>query len=713
MIKRKLKQIFIIFLTTLTCTMGICSTVAGANNQEIVEEYVVIEDGIEKHVTVTETGVSDIEAEWGLGELLDGVVGVVFWVVKLIPMTIARLFMSLVSLAINGTEGFVSGFTLDKVLFNEIPLLQVNFFQMPEADAFNSEMITSLRKNVSIWYVSIRNLAAVILAIMALYVGIRMAISSVAEEKAKYKKMLVDWVVSLGLLFVLHYIMVFVVEINDSIVEVLRNIRDNTLGDINAESWTDKSSLMDKIWSDAFTTVSLIEQLSYMFIYCTLAVMTFIFFITYVKRMITIAFLIMIAPIITITYSIDRMGDGKSQALNKWFKEYIYNILLQPFQCIIYLALVNSAIASLAEEVTLASGLIAGLMIVFMYQAENIIKEIFHFESKSVASTIAQTALVTSAIGLIGSGAKKVGKASSSGGGRKKTQPKQKDPAAGGGSNAGAGSGANGGSGSGGSSNAGAGTGSGGSSNAGAGASSNAGAGSGSGTGGTSDNGKKPGLLKELGSMAGHAALDMAMGAPKAVIKGVAKLPLAMMMMSAGAATGNLTNAINGFKSGSGMTEDFINRRAEKWHSSDVATDYQRAMDSGLYAEKSDAEIRQRTKDLLEGEAEPVSDKEREYYSAMVKTKDYYKDRGYSEDEAISRIDEDIAGFQSGTLGEVTAERVVYNHVRNSKPVKAAEDGINKGKEAFHSGINKIQQVREERKRQRSGSSGEDNKFSE
>lgn len=699
MIKRKLKQIFIIFLTTLICTMGICSTVAGANNQEIVEEYVVIEDGIEKHVTVTETGVSDIEADFGLGELLDGLVGVVFWVVKLIPMTIARLFMSLVSLAINGTEGFVSGFTLDKVLFNEIPLLQVNFFQMPEAGAFNSEMITSLRKNVSIWYVSIRNLAAVILAIMALYVGIRMAISSVAEEKAKYKKMLVDWVVSLGLLFVLHYIMVFVVEINDSIVEVLRNIRDNTITG-------DNGSLMDTIWENSFSTISLIEQLSYMFIYCTLAVMTFIFFITYVKRMITIAFLIMIAPIITITYSIDRMGDGKSQALNKWFKEYIYNILLQPFQCIIYLALVNSAIASLAEEVTLASGLIAGLMIVFMYQAENIIKEIFHFESKSVASTIAQTALVTSAIGLIGSGAKKVGKASSSGGGRKKTQPKQKDPAAGGGSNAGAGSGANGGSGSGGSSNAGAGTGSGGSSNAGAGGSSNAGAGSGSGTGGTSDNGKKPGLLKELGSMAGHAALDMAMGAPKAVIKGVAKLPLAMMMMSAGAATGNLTNAINGFKSGSGMTEDFINRRAEKWHSSDVATDYQRAMDSGLYAEKSDAEIRQRTKDLLEGEAEPVSDKEREYYSAMVKTKDYYKDRGYSEDEAISRIDEDIAGFQSGTLGEVTAERVVYNHVRNSKPVVAAE-------KAYYKGKNKIQQVREERERQRNGSSGEDNKFSE
>ena len=692
MIKRKLKQIFIIFLTTLTCTMGICSTVAGANNQEIVEEYVVIEDGIEKHVTVTETGVSDIEADFGLGELLDGVVGVVFWVVKLIPMIIARLFMSLVSLAINGTEGFVSGFTLDKVLFNEIPLLQVNFFQMPEAGAFNSEMITSLRKNVSIWYVSIRNLAAVILAIMALYVGIRMAISSVAEEKAKYKKMLVDWVVSLGLLFVLHYIMVFVVEINDSIVEVLRNIRDNTITG-------DNGSLMDTIWENSFSTISLIEQLSYMFIYCTLAVMTFIFFITYVKRMITIAFLIMIAPIITITYSIDRMGDGKSQALNKWFKEYIYNILLQPFQCIIYLALVNSAIASLAEEVTLASGLIAGLMIVFMYQAENIIKEIFHFESKSVASTIAQTALVTSAIGLIGSGAKKVGKASSSGGGRKKTQPKQKDPAAGG-SGAGAGSGANGGSGSGTGSggNSGSGSGSGNGSSAGNGSrgGSNAGAGSrnetgrSSGTGSSSssnavvDTGsdEKSGRLKSLGNKAGRAILGAA--------KGSAKLTLGMMMMSAGAATGNLTNAINGFKSGSGIAEDFINSREEKWHASDVATDYQRAMDSGLYAGKSDAEIRQRTKDLLEGEAEPVSDKERKYYSAMVATKDYYKDRGYSEDEAISRIDEDIAGFQSGALGEATIERTAYNIAKNTK---------NKIKEA--------------RRAKRNGSSGEDNKFSE
>ena len=36
-----------------------------------------------------------------------------------------------------------------------------------------------------------------------------------------------------------------------------------------------------------------------------------------------------------------------------------------------------------------------------MYEAEDIIKEIFHFEGKSVANTIAQAALVSSAIGLV------------------------------------------------------------------------------------------------------------------------------------------------------------------------------------------------------------------------------------------------------------------------------------------------------------------------
>lgn len=327
-----------------------------------------------------------------VGNVIDGIAGVIFWVLKLIPMIIGNLLLKIIGLAINGVDGAISGIPIDKILFNEIPILSINFFEKVNSGA-GADIIDNIRTQVSIWYVAIRNLSAAILAVMVLYVGIRMAISSVAEEKAKYKRMLADWVVSLVLLFILHYIMILIININDGIVAILAR------ADAGTNLTGDSATIMDELWHNAMYTVSFTEQLGNMALYFMLAIISFVFFATYVKRMITIAFLIMISPIITITYSLDRMGDGKSQALNTWFKNFVYNILLQPFQCIIYLALVKTAINSISAG-DLSSVLIAIIMVFFMYEAEDIIKEIFHFEGKSVANTIAQAALVSSAIGL-------------------------------------------------------------------------------------------------------------------------------------------------------------------------------------------------------------------------------------------------------------------------------------------------------------------------
>ncbi len=41
--------------------------------------------------------------------------------------------------------------------------------------------------------------------------------------------------------------------------------------------------------------------------------------------------LIIIAPLITITYSMDKMKDGQAQALNTWMREFMFNVLIQPF----------------------------------------------------------------------------------------------------------------------------------------------------------------------------------------------------------------------------------------------------------------------------------------------------------------------------------------------------------------------------------------------
>lgn len=78
-----------------------------------------------------------------------------------------------------------------------------------------------LQTLVSQWYSAIRNIAIVLSMSVLLYIGIRMLLSSVAQDKAKYKQMLIDWVVGLCLLFFMHYIMAFSITIVNQFTKVI------------------------------------------------------------------------------------------------------------------------------------------------------------------------------------------------------------------------------------------------------------------------------------------------------------------------------------------------------------------------------------------------------------------------------------------------------------------------------------------------------------
>ena len=72
----------------------------------------------------------------------------------------------------------------------------------------------TLQPTVATWYKALRAIALVGLLSVLVYVGIRILISSTGQEKAKYKKMIIDWLSALCLLFVLHYIMLFTLEMS-------------------------------------------------------------------------------------------------------------------------------------------------------------------------------------------------------------------------------------------------------------------------------------------------------------------------------------------------------------------------------------------------------------------------------------------------------------------------------------------------------------------
>ena len=197
----------------------------------------------------------------------------------------------------------------------------------------NKSIALQLQETISAWYRSLRNLVVVCLLAVLLYVAIRIIVTSVAADKAKYKQMLMDWLIALFLLFFLHYIMSFTMTLVEIITSSLADSSSVTVKMI-PENTEDSTEVYFKTNLTGYCRlmiehVDLGTKAIFLFFYIGIIVYTFKFTFEYMKRAITLAFLTLMAPLVTLTYPIDKMGDGKAQAFNAWFKEcnILYGIL--------------------------------------------------------------------------------------------------------------------------------------------------------------------------------------------------------------------------------------------------------------------------------------------------------------------------------------------------------------------------------------------------
>ena len=113
------------------------------------------------------------------------------------------------------------------------------------------------------------------------------------------------------------------------------------------------------------------------------------------------AFFTMISPLVALTYPLDKIADGKAQAFNLWFKEYMMNALLQPVHLILYTALIGSA-AALAFD----NPIYALVAIGFLVPAEKFIKKMFRLDRGETAGgfgDFAAGAVTMSALKRLGS----------------------------------------------------------------------------------------------------------------------------------------------------------------------------------------------------------------------------------------------------------------------------------------------------------------------
>ena len=251
--------------------------------------------------------------------------------ILLIPQMVNEILSSIIS---NNNEKF----TIRNTLTNKYDLFNIKYLIEPQSASDGKSAINSLAKNIAIWFIGIRNLSVVIIAIILIYIGIRLALATVAEEKAEYKKMLIGWLEGVILLFLLHYIIIIFIYLSDWIIRWLTNLLSTDQIYSRLEE-----NILENVNENLFNTSSKWGWLFYGTLYILLTFSEIQIFIFYFFRFIKIAYLIIISPLVCVTYSIDKIKDGKAQAFENWIKEFAISVLAQPLQLLIYVIFIDSA----------------------------------------------------------------------------------------------------------------------------------------------------------------------------------------------------------------------------------------------------------------------------------------------------------------------------------------------------------------------------------
>ena len=331
----------------------------------------------------------------GIGHILNGVAGLVFWVFCLPVIIIAISILALFTILVQDSnkEGGVgdakSGWLLtpDKIFMNKVPITNIEIFI--NSSVAERTKLSGFVNAIASWYRVIFLISIALLFFILVYLSIRAMISSLAKDVAEIKMMFFNWIKSVMLLFLMTFIIVGVISLNSAFVSIITQSMVN-------ESKALENQVMGLV--AGILSMNFIREVISLGILCLLLVQTLSFLSVYVKRLITVGFYILIAPIISVGYALDVVGDKKAQSLSNWLKKFMGLVFVQPFHLLLYAIFAGTIyrVANASGGVGGPGGLYTftpgalnfGLLILtlaffkFFKEAEQILKEMFQFDKE-------------------------------------------------------------------------------------------------------------------------------------------------------------------------------------------------------------------------------------------------------------------------------------------------------------------------------------------
>ena len=271
--------------------------------------------------------------------------------------------------------------TVDKIIFNQVPLLDVNMFSETAAGYTlkDESSLKIIRDSVATWYNAIRNLTIAIMLIILIYIGIKMAISTVASEKAEYKRMLVSWLVGFLIIFVIHFFLIFVLNLNSTILGWIMDAQ---------QSMGYEDSIYETVRTKAYE-IKFSSGMIGTILYIVLIVLMLKFLYIYIKRLLGVCILIIMAPAMGASYAISKVRTGKAKPFVRWMKDFTLLVLIQSVHALIYTCFVT-VVLQLTNE-SMAGIMIALLVMNFMFKATSIFTSIFGMVGDKTGSRTLET----------------------------------------------------------------------------------------------------------------------------------------------------------------------------------------------------------------------------------------------------------------------------------------------------------------------------------
>ena len=328
--------------------------------------------------------------------------------------------------------------TIDKLVFNKVDKVSIDYWNYTNSNA--TEISTPIKNYMAIpvqkWYKVFNRIAIMVYMIVLVYMGIAIMLSSTGEKRARYKELTMTWVIGIAILFLFPYVMKYTIKLNDALTNMIANVstsfgftqQEGTGGDLGQLGFLDVAYEYGKpefskhlgnskdiitftrnvaigVKDDGSGNKKTNANIALALVYDVLIGQTLVILIMYYKRAFMMAFLIVIFPLVAMSYVIDKIGDGKSQSFGLWFKEFLVNVVVQTFHAIVYVLITGGGIKSYIDS-SGGNFIFMFLCVLFLFEGEKILRGIFGIQSQ--ANTIGDLAATGAMIMAMGGKAKGV-----------------------------------------------------------------------------------------------------------------------------------------------------------------------------------------------------------------------------------------------------------------------------------------------------------------